>query len=55
MLDFFDNIGLMLSEVFLYMERSKDLEKKYVMTVQKNSPSQGGLTVKTRLLKHREN
>ena len=30
---------LILSEVSLYVERSKNLEKKYVITVQKNSPS----------------
>ena len=28
--------GLILSEVFLYMERSKNQEKKYIITVQKN-------------------
>ena len=28
--------GLILSEVFLYMERSKNQEKKYFITVQKN-------------------
>ena len=27
--------GLILSEVFLYMERSKNQEKKYIITVQK--------------------
>ena len=26
----------LLSEVFLYMERSKNQEKKYIITVQKN-------------------
>ena len=30
---------LILSEVFLYMERSKNQEKKYIITVQKNSSS----------------
>ena len=30
---------LILSDVSLYVERSKNLEKKYVITVQKNSPS----------------
>ena len=28
--------GLILSEVLLYMERSKNQEKKYIITVQKN-------------------
>ena len=28
--------GLILSEVFLYMERSKNQEKIYIITVQKN-------------------
>ena len=28
--------GLILSEVYLYMERSKDQEKKYIITVQKS-------------------
>ena len=28
--------GRILSEVFLYMERSKNQEKKYIITVQKN-------------------
>ena len=35
---FFRQNGLILSETFLYMERSKNLEKKFI-TVQKNSPS----------------
>ena len=34
---FFRQNGLILSEVFLYMERSKNHEK--IITVQKNSPS----------------
>ena len=28
--------GLILSEVFLYMKRSKNQEEKYIITVQKN-------------------
>ena len=36
MLDFFRQNGLILSEVFLYMERSKNLEKINIITVQKN-------------------
>ena len=28
--------GLILSELFLYMERSKNQEKKYIITVRKN-------------------
>ena len=38
MLDFFDKMFILL-DVFLNMERSKNLEKKYVISVQKNSPS----------------
>ena len=33
---FFRQNGLILSEVFLYMERSKNLEKIYIITVQKS-------------------
>ena len=33
---FLQQNGLILSEVFLYMERSKNQEKKYIITVQKN-------------------
>ena len=32
---FFRQNGLILSEVFLHMERSKNYEKKYIITVQK--------------------
>ena len=35
MLDFFRQNGLILSEVFLYMERSKNNEKKDIITVHK--------------------
>ena len=35
MSDFFRKHGLILSEVFWYMERSKNLDKKYSMTLQK--------------------
>ena len=39
MLDLFDTMVWYFQKLFLYVERSKNLEKKYVRTVQKNSPS----------------
>ena len=41
---FFQQNGLILSEVFLSMKRSKNHEKKYI-TVQKKFTFLGGLTV----------
>ena len=41
MSDLFIQNGLILSEVFLYMERSKNFENKYDITVQKNHLSKG--------------
>ena len=50
MLDFF---GLILSEDFCIWKEAR-ISKKYIIIVQKNSLSQGGLTVITRFLKYRE-
>ena len=45
---FFRRQGLILSEVFWYMERSNNLQKRFI-TVRKRSLSWEGLIVKTRL------
>ena len=50
MSDFFRKHGLILSEVFWYMEWKKNLEKKYFLTVQKKLFFWEGLTVETRFL-----
>lgn len=43
-------VGLILSEMFSFTERIKNLEKKIRIIVQKNSPCYEGLTVKTHFL-----
>ena len=45
--DFFRKQGLILSEAFLYVETNKNLEKKSMSTVQKNSSFWEGLTLET--------